>query len=95
MKATAIRCPACGTQKEIYLRTQSSVIIFNCPDCGALLLFHEGKAFHISKKGIRDAIRACGSRNIEGILAVLAVPAGHASRSYGSHQPRRHYRPGH
>lgn len=84
MKATAIRCPACGTQKEIYLRSRSSVIILNCPDCGALLLFHEGRAYHISKKGIRDAIRACGSRNIEGILEVLkrqGKPARSGKRS--------------
>jgi hypothetical protein len=92
MKATAIRCPACGTQKEIYLRARDSVIILNCPDCGALLLFHEGKAYHISKKGIRDAVRACGSRNIEGILELLKQQNKQAKG--GKRFRSRPYRPG-
>ena len=69
VKVINISCPGCSNKSEIYLSIDPSVIILNCPECGAPLILENSQVtmahddLGTKKSSIRDIIDIYNGRH--------------------------------
>jgi hypothetical protein len=56
VKTLTVRCPHCNQVADIFLSTNASVIILNCPTCFSPIMYFEDRIFLLSKNQV-DAIK--------------------------------------
>ncbi len=57
VKTLTVKCPHCSHVADIYLSTNASVIILNCPTCFSPIVYFENKIYLLSKNQV-DAIKS-------------------------------------
>lgn len=72
MSAQILVCPECRKKHPIALKTDKSVVLLNCPSCGALLLYHSGATFKVEKSEIREMSRKKNLKSVHELLEEIA-----------------------
>lgn len=54
MKALLIQCPHCKETSELYLASQPSMMVLNCPLCQATLMHLDGKTHQLDSQPIAN-----------------------------------------
>ena len=74
VKTLTLTCPHCQQVAEIFLSTNASVIILDCPSCLSPVMYFEKKIYLLSKNQI-DAIKdTTQNKNIMKMLDRIAHP---------------------
>ena len=83
----SIECPHCNKTFNVFLSSNASMVILNCPLCLTPLIYYKTRCFVLSKHQI-DRIRK--SRQDTTVLKILHSIAREEPQSCPQHETRRH-----
>jgi hypothetical protein len=87
VKTLSIECPHCNKTFSVFLSSNASMVILNCPLCLTPLIYYKTRCFVLSKHQI-DRIRK--SRQDTTVLKILHSIAREEPPSWHQHEASRH-----
>jgi hypothetical protein len=86
VKSLSIECPHCNKTFDVFLSSNASMVILNCPLCLTPLIYYKTRCFVLSKHQI-DRIRK--SRQDTTVLKILHSIAREEPQSWHHHEAGR------
>jgi len=83
VKTLSIECPHCNKTFDVFLSSNASMVILNCPLCVTPLIYYKTRCFVLSKHQI-DRIRK--SRQDTTVLKILHSIAREEPQSWRQHE---------
>ncbi len=68
IKSIKIRCPFCAEKSELFLSIDPSIIILNCPECWAPLMYSDDEVRLLSKYELRKISTSDKTKDVQSLL---------------------------
>jgi hypothetical protein len=72
VKKVVLDCPCCQKRCDIFLSTNASILLINCPFCSSPLLYYKRESFELTARQLDDIQNHCQETSIVSMLRKIA-----------------------